>query len=99
MQVKALVLVLSVALAGCQTQSGELEVTPAPVPGANHALLMSNTPDVGYNPDDKEDRERHALNYLKTLCPAGRVIKESVVETGTNDQGRPARSYMLYVKC
>lgn len=98
MQAKALVLVLSVALAGCQTQSGDIEVAPVPVPGANHALLMSNTADVGYNPD-KEDRERHALNYLKTRCPAGRIIKESVVETGTSDLGRPTRSYMLYVKC
>ncbi|MBY3086055.1 hypothetical protein HFO10_07185 [Rhizobium laguerreae] len=99
MQAKALVLVLSVALAGCQTQRGELLVAPDPVPGANHALQMSNTPDVGYNPDDKEDRERHALNYLKSRCPAGRVIKESVIKTGTDDLGRPVRSYMLYVKC
>ncbi|NNU39593.1 hypothetical protein G9X64_24585 [Rhizobium sophorae] len=99
MQAKALVLVLSVALAGCQTQSGDMEVAPVPVPGADHALQMSNTPDVEYNPDDKEDRERHALNYLKKRCPAGRIIKESVIETSTSDQGRPARSYILYVKC
>ncbi|MBY3260373.1 hypothetical protein HFO15_01660 [Rhizobium laguerreae] len=99
MQAKALVLVLSVALAGCQTQSGDTVIAPVPVPGANHALQMSNTPDVGYNPDDKEDRERHALNYLKSRCPAGRVIKESAIETGTDDLGRPVRTYMLYVKC
>ncbi|MBY5810867.1 hypothetical protein [Rhizobium leguminosarum] len=99
MQAKALVLVLSVALAGYQTQSGDIEVAPDPVPGADHALQMSNTADVGYNPDDKEDRERHALNYLKTRCPAGRIIKETVIETGTSDLGRPARTYMLYVKC
>ncbi|ANL33255.1 hypothetical protein AMC79_CH01154 [Rhizobium phaseoli] len=59
---------------------------------------MPDTVDFGYNLDDKENRERFALNYRKTQCPAGRVVKESAIERGTDSLGRPARTYTLYVK-
>ncbi|MGO8093234.1 hypothetical protein [Rhizobium leguminosarum] len=105
MKAKFLVLVLSVALAGCQTQmrmledSGDLRVEPTSVAGADYVVHMRNKIDFGYNPDDKATRDRVALNYMKTQCPAGRIVKESVIETGTYGMGRPARTYMLYVKC
>ncbi|MBX5268537.1 hypothetical protein HJB99_07580 [Rhizobium sp. NLR17b] len=102
---KAFILVLSVALAGCQTQmrmletSGDLRVEPSTVAGANYVVHMRNTLDFGYNPDDKANRDRIALSYLKTQCPAGRIVKESVIATGTYGLGRPAKVYSLYVSC
>ncbi|QKK18661.1 hypothetical protein [Rhizobium indicum] len=97
MQAKALGLALSVALAGCQTQetSGHWVDVP-PVAGADYAVQMQNT--VGHDLDDKQNRERVALDYKKTQCPSARVVKEAVSGTGTSD-GRPTRIYTVYVKC
>ncbi|MEF3133018.1 hypothetical protein OS035_16280 [Rhizobium sp. 268] len=97
MQAKALLLVLPVVLAGCQTQetSGDRVDVP-PVAGADYAVQVHNI--VGHDLDDKQIRERFALDYKKTQCPSARVVKDSVSETGTSD-GRPARIYTVYVKC
>ncbi len=99
MQAKALVLALSVALTGCQTRD-DIEVEPPPpLAGANHALQVREIVDLKYESDAKAIRERLALDYLKRHCPAGRVVKESVIETGTDNLGRRTRNYTLYVKC
>ncbi|MEH7903989.1 hypothetical protein V7794_22600 [Rhizobium laguerreae] len=105
MKAKFLVLAFSITLAGCQTQmrmletSGDIRVEPSPVAGADYVVHMRNTIDFGYNPDDKANRDRFALNYLKTQCPVGRIVNESVIQTGTYGLGRPARTYSIYVKC
>ncbi len=105
MKTKALVMLLSVTLAGCQTQmrmwesSGDLRVEPANAADADYVVTMRNTLDFGYNPDDKTNRNHVALNYLKTQCPSGRVVRESMIQTGTYGMGRPARTYSVYVKC
>jgi hypothetical protein len=42
---------------------------------------VRNIPDIGYNPEGKEDRGRMALRLLKRQCPTGRVVGEDKIIT------------------
>jgi hypothetical protein len=42
---------------------------------------VRNIPDIGCNPEVKEDRGRMALRLLKRQCPAGRVVGEDKIIT------------------
>ncbi|MDW9668068.1 MULTISPECIES: hypothetical protein [Sinorhizobium] len=102
---RAAILIAMLAMTGCQTQmrmletTGDVRVEPSTAAGADYVVHLRNTLDFGYNPDDKTNRDRFALNYLKSQCPAGRIVRESVINTGTYGLGRPARIYSIYVKC
>lgn len=96
------------ALAGCAgsqghmrllEQDGALRVSPSANPAANYTVSIRNIADVGYNPDDKAVRDKLALDYLRTQCPSGRIVGETVLETGEYLLGRPARTYAIDVKC
>jgi hypothetical protein len=100
------VLVIGLSLtAGCQTHmrmlemSGDMRVEPSTVAGADYVVHLRNTIDPNYNPDSKGNREMWALGMLKTQCPAGRIVKEAVINTGTYGIGRPSRTYSLYIRC
>lgn len=103
---KTLILItLGVALASCQSQmralesGGAIRVEPSNVAGADYVVHLRNTVDFGYNPDDKANRDKFALQMLQKQCPTGRIVKETSVETGTYALGRVARTYFVYVKC
>jgi hypothetical protein len=98
-----------VALAGCATSgayhqmlqtNGAMHVDPAP-PGVGYDYVVSlrNLVDIGFNPDDKATRDATALSLLKTQCPAGSVVGETIINTGTYATGRPSLVYALQVKC
>lgn len=92
-------------LAGCQSQmrmlesSGDIRAEPSTVAGSDYVVHLRNTLDFGYNPDDKANRQKTALALMKTQCPSGRIVKESVLNTGTYGFGRPSRVYSIYIKC
>jgi hypothetical protein len=100
-------LVLGVAgCAGSQAQlrlleSGNaLSVQPAPTGAAyDYVVSLKNVKDFGYDPDDQPTREATALRTLKAQCPNGRVVGETVIETGTYLLGNPSRTYAIQVAC
>ena len=98
-------LVIGLLLAGCQMQmrmfeaAGEMRVEPSTLAGSDYVVHMRNVIDINYNPDNKANREMWALGMLKTQCPAGRVVRTSVINTGTYGIGKPARTYSVYIKC
>lgn len=99
-----LALILS-ACAGSQTHMRVLEadnalnVMPASSPTHDFVVSIRNLKDFGYDPDDKATRDRTALQALETQCPAGRVVGETVINTGTYALGNPSRTYAIQVKC
>jgi hypothetical protein len=95
-------------LAGCagtQSQmrllesSNALRVEPTSGPGYDYTVVVKNVKDIGYNPDIKADRESVALRAIRTQCPAGVIVKEEVVETGTYLLGNPSRDYFMRIRC
>jgi len=96
------------ALAGCagsQThlrtleQVNALSVAPAQSPTHDYVVSIRNVKDPGYDPDNKPTRDATALAALKTQCPSGRIVGETVIDTGTYLLGNPARTYAIQVKC
>jgi hypothetical protein len=99
---------LAALLAGCagtDTQLRMLERDNAlriePVSGKpyDYIVRLSNLVDVGYNPDNKETRDDTAMRAIKAQCPKGRIVGEEVIEKGTYVMGRPAREYLVQIKC
>lgn len=76
-----------------------LSVAPAQSPTYDYVVSIRNLKDIGYDPDDKATRDATALTALKTQCPAGRVVGETAIDTGTYALGNPARTYAIQVKC
>ncbi len=96
------------ALIGCAGSQSHLRilesgnaisVTPSSAPGHDFVVSIRNVKDFGYDPDDKATRDTTALQMLREQCPAGRVVGETVVNTGTFALGNPARNYLVQVKC
>ncbi|KAA0689861.1 hypothetical protein DTW90_30685 [Neorhizobium sp. P12A] len=79
--------------------AGELAVTPETGKPYDYTVKILNRRDIGYNPDDLDQRKKTALLLLKDQCPNGSVIGETVVNTGTYGIGTPARAYFVQVKC
>lgn len=105
---RLVVTMMCVGLAGCagsqfharmMEQEGVVSVMPANSPDADFTVSIRNQQDFGFHPDIKENRDRIALDYLRSQCPAGRVVGESMVNTGQFLTGAPARTYFVRVKC
>ncbi|WP_311272118.1 MULTISPECIES: hypothetical protein [unclassified Rhizobium] len=80
-------------------QDGAITAEPSTAVGSDYVVKIRNLIDIGFNPDDKPNREQWALRFLGTQCPKGRVMGEKVLETGTYGFGRPSRTYFMYVAC
>lgn len=102
------VLVLALALAGCAgsqphlrllESDGSIRVAPSESADADFVVSIRNTIDFGYDPDVQEVRHRTALDLLKSQCPTGRVIGETVIDTGAYLTGRASKTYAIRVKC
>lgn len=100
--------VTALALIGCAGSQSHLRilesgnaisVSPASVPSHDFVVSIRNVKDFGYDPDDKATRDTTALQMLREQCPAGRVVGETVVNTGTYALGNPSRTYLVQVKC
>lgn len=78
---------------------GNLRVEPSNQPGYDYAVYVRNVLDLGYNPSEKATRDRTALQMLKTQCPSGFVVGETVINTGERLGGRESVTYIVQVKC
>jgi len=96
------------ALGGCAGSDSHLRmlegdnavrVDPASAPGHDYVVSIRNLKDFGYNPDDKPTRDATALRMLRTQCPNGRVVGETVINTGQYLLGNESRTYAVRVKC
>lgn len=105
---RAALIVFALALTGCagsQTHMRLLEaenavrVAPSGVPDSDFTVSIRNVVDFGFDPDDQATRNRTALDFLKTQCPQGRVVGETIIDTGAYLTGRPSRTYAIRVKC
>jgi hypothetical protein len=90
-------------LAGCQTrvleQQGVIRVEPSTLAGSDYVVQIQNAVDIGFNPDDPANRHMWALSYIRSQCPAGRVVSDRSVSTGTFAFGKPAKTYFVYIAC
>lgn len=106
---RGLLMMAAVALlAGCAgTQSylrilessNAISVAPASGPGHDFVVSIRNIKDIGYDPDDKPVRDATALQMMRAQCPAGRVVGETVLNTGAYMLGNPSRTYLVQVRC
>lgn len=78
---------------------GNLRVEPSNQPGYDYAVYVRNVLDIGYDPSNKATRDQTALQMLKTQCPAGTVVGETVINTGEWMGGRQSATYIIQVKC
>lgn len=79
--------------------SGDVRVQSVEASDHDYVVSIRNTVDFGHNPDNKETRDRIALQLLETQCPAASVIGEDVIETGSYLGGRPSRVYQVKIAC
>lgn len=93
-------------LAGCadthirmREQHGQLSVQKSTVPGADYIVSVQNVRDVGYDPNDKAERDGIVLRYLETQCPRARIVGEDVINTGRSLIGYEFKTYQVKVKC
>jgi hypothetical protein len=101
---------LSLALAACtvgtrsqvqilhETES-ILSVVPSREVGYDYLVSIQNFVDPGFNPDDKQTRDRIALARVKKRCPLGEIVSETATDSGQWFGGRPKRTYAIQVKC
>lgn len=105
MHTKQYLIAISLLLSSCQGQmrileaGGNIRVEPSTIAGSDYAVHLRNVVDFGYDPDDKANRDKFALTYLKNQCPTAKIVNETTIETGTYATGRPSRVYTVYVKC
>ncbi|MCP1550721.1 MULTISPECIES: hypothetical protein [Methylorubrum] len=101
-------IVCAAALAGCAgTQSqmrllenqNALRIEPTSGPGYDYTVVVKNVKDVGYNPDNKADRDDIALRAIAAQCPNAAITKEEAIETGTYLLGNPSRDYFMRIRC
>jgi hypothetical protein len=100
MKIIARLLVFSATLAGCADVRGMVSIEQASVGKPyDFVVHVRNIPEIGYNPEVKEDRRRMALGLLKRQCPLGRVFGEDkiVTEIWGITSSRP--DYVVLVKC
>ena len=99
---------LAVVCAGCAGTQSELrilenqnalQVDPSPTADASFVVSIRNVIDFGYDPDIKATRDATALQALKTQCPEGVIVGETVIDTGTYLLGNSSRTYAIKVKC
>jgi hypothetical protein len=77
---------------------GALSIEPSSVPGYEYTVAIKSGRDIGFNPDNKAERDALALSYAAKQCPGGRVVKEDVIDMGSNAMG-PLRHYFMRLRC
>ena len=60
---------------------------------------VRNIPEIGYNPEVKEDRRRMAPRLLKRQCPAGCVVGEDKIITEIWGITSSPPDYVVLVRC
>jgi hypothetical protein len=60
---------------------------------------VRNIPDIGYNPEVREDRYRMALRLVKRECRAGHVVGDDKINTEIFGITSSLPDYVVLVKC
>jgi hypothetical protein len=99
-KVFATALVASVVLAGWTDTRGAVRVEQAAA-GKPYDFIVHvrNIPDIGYNPDVREDRTRMALRLLKGQCRAPRVVGDDKINTEIWGITSSLPDYVVLVSC
>ncbi|WP_045837131.1 hypothetical protein [Hyphomicrobium sp. 99] len=96
----------SMALTACAAtekpglqNSNAISVTRAQSPDYDFVVSIPAAQSSGYDPNDKETRDRTALSALKDQCEAPQVVGETVITSGTFLLGDQSRAYAVQVRC
>lgn len=78
---------------------GAFAIAPGAAAG-EYVVTLRNVRDFGYDPDDPAQRQATAARALEAQCGRpGRVVGETIINTGTYALGQPARTYAVRVVC
>ncbi len=93
-------IIFLVTLAGWADMRGAVRIEQASAGKPyDFVVHVRNVPDIGYNPEVKEDRNRMALRLLKRQCPAGRVVGEDKIITEIWGITSSPPDYVVLVRC
>lgn len=79
-------------------RQSDLRIEPAQNQNYNYVVRLSNVLDLGYDPDIKRSRDETALRAMRAQCPKAKIVGEDVLEKGSYGL-RPAREYLIQIKC
>jgi hypothetical protein len=93
-------IVFLVTLAGWTDTRGMVWVQPA-APGSPYDFVVHvrNIPDIGYNPEVKEDRYRMALKLLRGQCRTAHVVGDDKIITEIWGITCSPPDYVVLVRC
>lgn len=103
----AVCVLVAAAIGGCSDRGGyqnmlasggALSIEPSSVPGYDYTVAIKSGRDIGFNPDNKAERDAMALSYAAKQCPGGQIVKEDVIDMGSNVMG-PVRHYFMRIGC
>lgn len=86
---------------GVLMSSGQLDLRQA-APGQPYDYIVDvgNVGDIGYNPDQKEQRDKVALNLVSVQCPNASIVGETELITGRIPiRNKVAKTYQIQVRC
>ena len=63
------------------------------------AVHVRNIPDIGYNPEVREDRYRMAVKLLRGQCRAARIVGDDKINTEIWGITSSLPDYVVLVKC
>ena len=90
----------SAILGGCVEVRGAVRVEQASAGNPyDYVVHVRNIPEIGYNPEVREDRSRMALGLLRRQCPTGRVFGEDKINTEIWGITSSPPDYVVLVKC
>lgn len=106
---RVVVILVSIACSGCVVGSqshlrmlesdNNLNIEISSNPAYDYVVKIRNSLDIGYNPDQLEDRNKVALSAMKQQCPNGQIVGEDTIKGGRNILGNPAITYLVHIKC
>jgi hypothetical protein len=77
-----------------------LRVEPSAIVPGEYVVSIKNLLAPDWDADNFEDRTSTAKLSLASQCPDGTtVLGETVINNGTYGFGRPARTYVIRVRC
>lgn len=106
-RVAVVFVLMAAAIGGCTDRGGyqnmlashgALSIEPSLSPGFDYTVAIKSGRDIGFNPDNKAERDAMALSYAAKQCPGGQIVKEDVIDMGSNVMG-PMRHYFMRLRC
>ena len=100
LKVFATAMVASAVLGGWADIRGAVRVEQAAAGKPYHFVVhVRNIPDIGYNPDVREDRIHMALRLLKGQCRAPRIVGDDKINTEIWGITSSPPDYVVLVSC